>query len=531
MRAAHRGGLLGGLDAGEAGQGAPGGAGQDRGRGALHRRRGRRPLPRRARRAASRAGLPESFLEPVEDALVSLVRRYAATHVPVPHQAARRPLRGRSELGAEGAGAVRRRGPRRAPARRHVARVVRGRRTAAPAPRQPRPAAPGGRGDRPARAGPVPAELAERRRPRPRRRRPGSPARGARLAPGSGAHAEDLGARRAAPAPRLLQPEPGSTSSAPAASWSGSAPGRSAATTARSLSTSARTCGWPARRRRTPRSTRPEGEIHDAIRERLGQGPCFWLDLLELDGSAEELHEALWDLAWSGEVTNDAFAPLRAPRLRAAQRSDRGGRRFARRRAAAAGTVIGRWSLSAPLFEGAPSSGPADARPGRADARAPRDRHPRDRDRRGHPRRLRLDLRRAVRTSSCSGRRGAATSSRGSAAPSSPCPGAVERLRSLPQADGSLQVLAATDPANPYGATLSWPKLEGQRRPARTAGRLRDAARRRAAALRRARRQGDPAAPEARRRRARRGAGRAGLRAPRTGRSRSSRSSASTASR
>jgi ATP-dependent Lhr-like helicase len=49
-------------------------------------------------------------------------------------------------------------------------------------------------------------------------------------------------------------------------------------------------------------------------------------------------------------------------------------------------------------------------------------------------------------------------------------PGAVERLRSLPQSDGTLQVLAATDPANPYGATLSWPKLEGQRRPARTAG-------------------------------------------------------------
>jgi ATP-dependent Lhr-like helicase len=49
-------------------------------------------------------------------------------------------------------------------------------------------------------------------------------------------------------------------------------------------------------------------------------------------------------------------------------------------------------------------------------------------------------------------------------------PGAVERLRSLPRPDGSLQVLAATDPANPYGATLPWPKLEGQRRPARTAG-------------------------------------------------------------
>jgi len=46
-----------------------------------------------------------------------------------------------------------------------------------------------------------------------------------------------------------------------------------------------------------------QGQIHDAIRERLSQGPCFWLDLLELEGSAEELHEALWDLAWSGEVT------------------------------------------------------------------------------------------------------------------------------------------------------------------------------------------------------------------------------------
>ena len=45
-------------------------------------------------------------------------------------------------------------------------------------------------------------------------------------------------------------------------------------------------------------------------------------------------------------------------------------------------------------------------------------------------------------------------------------PGAVERLRSLPEADGSYLVLAATDPANPYGASLPWPKLEGGRRPA-----------------------------------------------------------------
>ena len=92
---------------------------------------------------------------------------------------------------------------------------------------------------------------------------------------------------------------------------------------------------------------RVEGEAHDAIRERLVAGPGFWLDLLgDLDLPVEELHNALWDLAWSGEVTNDAFSPLRAPRLRAVPTHERGGRRFARRRGAAAppSRVAGRWS-------------------------------------------------------------------------------------------------------------------------------------------------------------------------------------------
>ena len=63
-----------------------------------------------------------------------------------------------------------------------------------------------------------------------------------------------------------------------------------------------------------------------AIRERLAIGPCFWIDLVaELEARREELHEALWDLAWAGEATNDAFAPLRAPRLRAVQRRERAG--------------------------------------------------------------------------------------------------------------------------------------------------------------------------------------------------------------
>jgi len=49
-------------------------------------------------------------------------------------------------------------------------------------------------------------------------------------------------------------------------------------------------------------------------------------------------------------------------------------------------------------------------------------------------------------------------------------PGAVERLRSLPRVDAEYLVLAATDPANPYGASLPWPKRDEGRRPARTAG-------------------------------------------------------------
>ena len=59
------------------------------------------------------------------------------------------------------------------------------------------------------------------------------------------------------------------------------------------------------------------GDVHKAIRERLRRAPCFFTDfLVEFSGiTTQELQEALWDLVWSGEVTNDAFAPLRSARL------------------------------------------------------------------------------------------------------------------------------------------------------------------------------------------------------------------------
>jgi ATP-dependent Lhr-like helicase len=131
--------------------------------------------------------------------------------------------------------------------------------------------------------------------------------------------------------------------------------------------------------------------------------------------------------------------------------------------------VIGRWSLSAPLFEGAPSAGPRI----RALAELMLERHgivtretaiaegiP------GGFASIYAELQNLELLGTA--RRGYFVEGLGGA--QFALPGAVERLRSLPQTEGSLQVLAATDPANPYGATLSWPKLEGQRRPARTAG-------------------------------------------------------------
>jgi ATP-dependent Lhr-like helicase len=215
---------------------------------------------------------------------------------------------------------------------------------------------------------------------------------------------------------------------------------------------------------------RPEGPAQDAIRERLIAGPSFWLDLLaDLDFPPEELHNALWDLAWSGEVTNDAFAPLRAPRLRSVPAHERQGRRFARRRSGAGTAVQGRWSLTAPLFADAPGPGPKL----RAQAELMLERYG-------------IVTRETVLAEGVPGgfstlyaelgnlellgtaRRGYFVEGLGGA--QFALPGAVERLRSQPEASGAFQLLAAGDPANPYGATLPWPKPPSGRRPARAPG-------------------------------------------------------------
>ena len=272
---------------------------------------------------------------------------------------------------------------------------------------------------------------------------------------------EGLGAGRPAAPPRRLQPGLARRALHERRAGLDRCRARWAETTARSPSTSARTSASPGRRPRTRSSTRPRARSTTPSASGSAGDPASGSTCSSSMASAEELHEALWDLAWSGEVTNDAFAPLRAPRLRAAQRCR--ARRPPLRRAAAPRPPGRHRALVAErsLFEGAPPAGPAAARPGGADAGAPRDRHPRDSARGGHPRRFRLALRRAPEPRVA--RDGAARLLRRGPreAPSSLCPGAVERLRSLPQADGSLLVLAATDPANPYGATLSVAQARG----------------------------------------------------------------------
>ncbi len=214
----------------------------------------------------------------------------------------------------------------------------------------------------------------------------------------------------------------------------------------------------------------PQGEAHDAIRERLAAGACFWIDIAtELELSNEELHAALWDLAWAGEVTNDAWAPLRARRLSAVRSQGRAGRRFASRRTGTGQAVQGRWSLTASLFSAAPAAGPRM----RAQAELMLERYG-------------VVTRETVLAEGVPGgfsslygelsnlevlgtaRRGYFVEGLGGA--QFALSGAIERMRALPPPPEEYLVLAATDPANPYGASLSWPKLAGNRRPSRTPG-------------------------------------------------------------
>ena len=102
-----------------------------------------------------------------------------------------------------------------------------------------------------------------------------------------------------------------------------------------------------------PAADRPEREVHERLRAALGRSALFWYDLLADTGlEAEEALPALWDLVWAGEITNDAWTPLRAGRRYQAKSRGQRPRRFSRRRVGEITATQGRWSPTARLFGG-----------------------------------------------------------------------------------------------------------------------------------------------------------------------------------
>ncbi|HET8717044.1 MAG TPA: ATP-dependent helicase [Nocardioidaceae bacterium] len=239
--------------------------------------------------------------------------------------------------------------------------------------------------------------------------------------------------------------------------------------------------------------------LHDKVLEALaGGGAYFFRQLSDAAGSTDDtaLHAALWDLAWAGRITNDTLAPVRAlvGGGRSSHRATGGGRRtpprgrMARRTGArptmpsrtGPPSAAGRWSLL-------PEREPDATRRAHASAEGLLERHG-------------IVTRGAVTSERVPGgfagvykvlaafedsgrcRRGYFVATLGAA--QFGIPGAVDRLRSLapdlgsaPGAERTAVTLAATDPANPYGAALPWPERVGGEdgaghRPGRKAGAL-----------------------------------------------------------
>src|SRR5207237_3501886 len=85
---------------------------------------------------------------------------------------------------------------------------------------------------------------------------------------------------------------------------------------------------------------------HDATRAHLARrGASFYRELFTAAGGGtdREVLDALWDLVWAGEVTNDTFAPLRALRWKRSGRDGR--RRPGRLTSLGPPEAAGRWSL------------------------------------------------------------------------------------------------------------------------------------------------------------------------------------------
>jgi len=250
-----------------------------------------------------------------------------------------------------------------------------------------------------------------------------------------------------------------------------------------------------------PPPDEPTDELALAVRAVLGADEAlFFRSLAEragVEASDEDLSRAMWELVWGGWFTNDTFAPVR---------SLLGTGRATHRRKPR--TPRGRYGRYAGLTAtpGRPSGlrPPPAAMAGRWSAVPPRDTDPTRRalaatdvllDRYGVVTRGSVAGERitggfaavypVLKAAEESGRARRGYFVEGLGAAQFALPGAVDRLRGEArpadvrrlEGTGAL-VLAATDPANPYGAALAWPEAarpaDGGRghQPARKAGAL-----------------------------------------------------------
>ncbi|MFN2432394.1 MAG: DEAD/DEAH box helicase [Gemmatimonadota bacterium] len=219
-----------------------------------------------------------------------------------------------------------------------------------------------------------------------------------------------------------------------------------------------------------------------------GSGALFFRQLAEAverraerEGTSEglsdpELMLALWELVWAGQVTNDTFAPLRALLWRSRSRS----------------------RSRTPRHRRAPGKLARQGPPAAAGRWSPVPERETDVTRRLHALAEQLLLRHGILTRGALAgetvpggfaavypvlkafedggrcRRGYFVEGLGGA--QFALLGAVDRMRSLvevPPGEPRAQLLAATDPANPYGAALPWPERgaeDGGHRPGRKAG-------------------------------------------------------------
>ncbi|MEU1971626.1 DEAD/DEAH box helicase [Microbacterium sp. NPDC019599] len=231
------------------------------------------------------------------------------------------------------------------------------------------------------------------------------------------------------------------------------------------------------------------GSLEAQLLEALGPGGAYFAaQLRQLTGAENEqsIVDALWNLTWGGHVTNDTFAPVRSL-LAGGSQAHKVSRRTPRARlyrGAAVRTVAasvpprppsigGRWSML-------PEPEPDAAMRATAAASLLLDRYG-------------VVTRGAVQSEGVPGgfaqvyrvlagfeeaghcRRGYVIERLGAAQFAASA--TVDRLRefaALPEpAPLGTVTLAATDPANPYGAALAWPALEGVgHRPGRKAGAL-----------------------------------------------------------